>query len=60
MAEVAHTAKPPEEYEVTEVDGKYVAGCPFCSYLSEPEDKKESARVRVALHILEEQSGETT
>lgn len=59
MAEIVHKDTPPDEYELTEVDGKHVAGCPYCSYLTEPEDTKEQARVRVAMHLLDEQKKES-
>lgn len=57
MPEPEHKLTPPEEYELTEIDGEYIAACPFCSFSSPPEKKKEQARVHVGVHLLEMTGG---
>jgi len=59
MAEIVHKDTPPEKYELTEIDHEFVAECPFCDFITDPpEKKKEPARVRLAMHILDEQKTE--
>ena len=58
MAKIIHKDTPPEEYEIVEIGDEYMAGCPYCDFVTVQEPTKEQARVRLAMHILDEQQKE--
>lgn len=60
MAEIKHKDLPPEDVNVEqdEETRQYMAECPYCPFVADPAPKVDEARVKLFLHLLDEQKKE--